>query len=110
MATERAAFANQIGELSFPALIRAVDRGASLDFDAGPGRKWGYGLLLTTTSQPGMRAVGSGGWAGLCNTHFWVDPAAEITAAVYTQALPYAEPRVFRHYVGFETALYASLA
>jgi methyl acetate hydrolase len=108
-ATVEAAFANQIGELDFPAAIKTADPGASLDFNVGPGLKWGYGLLLTTRGQPGMRAVGSGGWAGLCNTHFWIDPVTGITGAIYTQVLPYAEPRVFQHYVGFEKALYSSL-
>ena len=57
-----------------------------------------------------MRAAGSGAWAGLFNTHFWVDRATGVTGAVYTQSLPFAEPRVFALYPAFESALYASLA
>ena len=72
--------------------------------------KWGLGLLLTTEQQPDMRAPGSGAWAGLFNTHFWVDPATGMTGAIYTQSLPFAEPRVFAVYPAFEQALYASLA
>ena len=56
-----------------------------------------------------MRAVGSGAWAGLINTHFWVDRASGVTGAVYTQTLPFLEPRVFQVYVDFEQALYASI-
>ena len=63
----------------------------------------------TREQQPGMRAAGSGAWAGLMNTHFWVDRASGVTGAVYTQTLPFVEPRVFQVYVDFERALYASL-
>jgi CubicO group peptidase (beta-lactamase class C family) len=75
----------------------------------GPGLKWGHGLLLNTLGQPGMRAVGSGAWAGLFNTHFWVDPSSGITAAIYTQLLPFLEPGALRLYFDFEQALYAAL-
>jgi len=108
-ATVDAAFTNQIGELDFPASIATGDPASSDDFNAGPGHKWGLGLLLNTEAEPGMRAAGSGAWAGLCNTHFWVDRASGVTGAVYTQSLPFVEPRVFQAYIDFERALYASL-
>jgi methyl acetate hydrolase len=109
-ATVEAAFRNQIGELEFPAAIATADPGSTADFVAGPGLKWGLGLLLNPEDQPGMRAAGSGAWAGLFNTHFWVDPASGVTGAIYTQSLPFVEPRVFALYPAFEQALYASLA
>ena len=108
--TVDAAFRNEIGELDFPAAIRTADPGASDDFNAGPGMKWGLGLLMNAAGTDGMRAAGSGAWAGLFNTHFWVDPASGVTGAVYTQSLPFVEPRVFALYPAFERALYASLA
>lgn len=107
--TVDAAFANQIGELDFPPAIKTADPAATYDFNGGPGLKWGLGLLLNTQQQPGMRAVGSGAWAGLFNTHFWVDPTTRVTGAIYTQTLPFVEPRVFQVYIDFERALYASL-
>jgi methyl acetate hydrolase len=109
-ATVEAAFRNEIGELEFPATIATADPGSSADFEAGPGLKWGLGLLLNPEDTPGMRAAGSGAWAGLFNTHFWVDPASGVTGAIYTQSLPFVEPRVFALYPAFEQALYASLA
>jgi methyl acetate hydrolase len=104
-----AAFRNEIGELEFPAAIKTADPGSSDDFNAGPGLKWGLGLLLNPMDTDGMRAAGSGAWAGLFNTHFWVDPASGVTGAIYCQTLPFAEPRVFALYEAFERALYASL-
>jgi len=108
-ATVDRAFTNQIGELDFPPEIRTADPGSTDDFNAGPGFKWGLGLLLNSEQQPGMRAAGSGAWAGLMNTHFWADRASGVTGAIYTQTLPFVEPRVFQVYVDFERALYASI-
>jgi methyl acetate hydrolase len=101
-------FANQIGALEFPPEISTVDPTVTADFNVGPGFKFGLGLLLNSEPQPGRRAAGSGAWAGIFNTHFWVDRATGITGAIYTQTLPFVEPRVFQVYVDFEAALYAS--
>ncbi len=108
-ATVERAFTNQIGDLDFPPAIASADPGSTADFNAGPGFKWGLGLLLNTEQQPGMRAAGSGAWAGIFNSHFWVDRTSGVTGAIYTQTLPFVEPRVFQVYVDFERSLYASL-
>jgi CubicO group peptidase (beta-lactamase class C family) len=107
--TVDAAFTNQIGALDFPPEIPTADPASSMSFNAGPGWKWGYGLLLNTEDLPGMRRAGSGAWAGLLNTHFWVDRTTGITGAIYTQFLPFVTPEAFQMYQDFERALYASL-
>jgi methyl acetate hydrolase len=106
--TVAAAFTNQIGDLEFPAEMPTAHPELSAPLSVGPGWKWGYGLLLNQVDVPGMRAAGSGSWAGLFNTHFWVDPASGITAAIYSQTLPFFDPAAFQVYVEFEMALYAS--
>jgi methyl acetate hydrolase len=108
-ATVDAAFSNQIGDLDFPAEIPTADPTATNTFAAGPGFKWGYGLLLNTNDIPGARRAGSGSWAGLLNTHFWVDRTTGITAAIYSQFLPFLTDPAFQLYQAFEGALYASL-
>jgi CubicO group peptidase (beta-lactamase class C family) len=80
-----------------------------LDFNVGPGFKFGYGLLLNTEDIPGRRAAWSGAWAGLCNTHFWVDRTTGVTGAIYTQTLPFVAAAAFQMYTNFETALDACL-
>jgi methyl acetate hydrolase len=107
-ATVDAAFTNQIGELDFPPVIPTADPSSSADFEVGPGWKFGYGLILNTEDVPGRRRAGSGAWAGLLNTHFWVDRTAGITGAIYTQFLPFVTPEAFQMYADFETALYGS--
>lgn len=103
------AFANQIGDLDWPAAIATAEPATTADFNAGPGYKFGFGLLRNTADIPGMRRAGSGAWAGIFNTHFWVDRTAGVTGAVYTQTLPFVEPEVFQVYADFERALYEAL-
>ena len=108
--TVDAAFTNQIGELDFPPHIPTADPSATHEFNAGPGWKWGYGLLLNTDDLPGMRRAGSGAWAGLCNTHFWVDRTTGICASIYSNFLPFVTPEAFALYNHYEQALYAALS
>jgi len=107
--TVDAAFRNQIGDLDFPADLPTADPVSSCDFHAGTGYKWGYGLLLNTADIPGMRRAWSGSWAGLCNTHFWVDRTAGVCASIYSNFLPFVTPEAVTMYNDFERALYASL-
>jgi CubicO group peptidase (beta-lactamase class C family) len=108
-ATVDAAFTNQIGDLDFPAEIPTADPASSGPLSVGPGFKWGYGLLLNTSDRPGMRRAGSGAWAGLCNTHFWVDRSTGICASIYSNFLPFVTPEAFQLYSDFERALYTAL-
>lgn len=107
--TVDAAFTNQIGDLDFPPAIPTADPTATHEFNAGPGYKWGLGLLLNTQDVPGMRRAGSGAWAGLCNTHFWVDPTTGICASIYSNFLPFVPPEALALYADYEKALYAAL-
>ncbi|MEW6473273.1 MAG: serine hydrolase domain-containing protein [Actinomycetota bacterium] len=106
--TVQAAFRNQIGALYFPPEIKTADPMVTCDIALGPGLKWGLGLLLNEEPVPGMRAAGSGAWAGVFNTHFWVDPTNRLTGSIFTQTLPFADPAAFQLLIDYEPALYAS--
>jgi methyl acetate hydrolase len=106
--TVKAAFRNQIGALDFPAEIKSADPMVTCDIALGPNLKWGLGLLLNQEGLPGMRAPGSGAWAGVFNTHFWVDPTNRLTGAIFTQLLPFADPAAFGLLIDYELALYAN--
>ncbi len=103
------AFRNQIGELDFPAELPTADPASTCTFRAGPGYKWGYGLLLNTADIPGMRRAWSGAWAGLCNTQFWMDRTTGVCGSIYSNFLPFVTPEAVAMYNDFERALYASL-
>ena len=103
-------FINQIGDLDFPSRIASAAPATTNTFTAGPGHKWGYGLLLNAEDIAGRRRAGSGAWAGLLNTYFWVDRSAGIAGGIYTQSLPFVTREVIKMYNEFEEALYASLS
>jgi methyl acetate hydrolase len=103
------AFSNQIGDLDFPSEIPSADPASTCELNLGPGFKWGYGLLLNTSDIPGMRRAWSGAWAGLCNTHFWVDRTTGVCGSIYSNFLPFVTPEALKMYNDFERALYASL-
>lgn len=107
--TVDAAFSNQIGDLDFPEALATADPQSSNTLALGRGFKWGYGLLLNTHDIPGQRRAWSGAWAGLLNTHFWVDRTTGVTAAIYSQFLPFVTDPALALYQNFEVALYASL-
>ena len=107
--TVDAAFTNQIGELDFPAELPTADPAVACTFLAGPGFKWGYGLLLNTADIPGMRRAWSGAWAGLCNTQFWIDRTAGVCGSIYSNFLPFVTPEAVKLYNDFERGVYAAL-
>jgi len=108
--TVDAAFSNQIGELDVPAVIPTADPPISDTIEFGPGFKWGFGLLLNTADIPGARRGGTGAWAGLFNTHFFIDRTSGVCASIYTNSLPFgSRDEAWQTYSDFEAALYASL-
>jgi methyl acetate hydrolase len=108
--TVREMFINQVGALDFPALLSTVEPSWCCDIESGPDRKWGWGLQLTTRDTPRARRAGSGSWMGMFNTYFWVDPAAGVAGALFSQCQPLATPEVLRVYRAFEEAVYATAA
>lgn len=109
-ATVDSAFQNQIGSLDFPAEIPTADPPITDTMYAGPGWKWGYGLMLNNDDIPGRRRAGTGAWAGLFNTHFFIDRTTGIAASIYTNSLPFiTHDEAWKMYVDFEQALYAAL-
>jgi len=108
-ATVEDAFRNHIGALNWPPSQPTAHPELSAQVDLGPNLKWGLGLLLNEDQAPGMRAPFSGAWAGLFNTHFWVDPNSGVTGSIFSQVLPFADPPALQMYIDYEAALYASL-
>lgn len=80
------------------------------DMDPLPGipKTWGLSFMINERAVPGGRAAGSLAWAGLANTHFWIDPAGGIACALLTQVLPFGDPEVMALLEGLERAVYAT--
>jgi CubicO group peptidase (beta-lactamase class C family) len=101
------AFTDQIAPLTFPESLPSADPTLACDFNLGPGWTWGHGFLLNTVDLPGMRKANSGAWAGLFNSHFWIDRSSGIAGALYTQALPFGTPEILQLCFEVEMAAYA---
>jgi methyl acetate hydrolase len=87
---------------SNPALSRNFPVGAGKD-------KWGLGFQLASDKLPNRRSPGSGTWAGIFNTHFFIDPSREIGVIVMMQTLPFYDEASMKVYAGVEEALYKNL-
>ena len=87
---------------AIPALSRNFPLGAGKD-------RWGLGFQLAAEKAPNRRASGSGTWAGIFNTHFFIDPSTEIGVIVMMQTLPFYDEASMKVYAGVEEAVYRFL-
>lgn len=88
-------------QAAIPALTREVE------FLPGIRTSWGYSFLVNEEDVPGGRRAGSGSWAGLGNTHYWIDRASGIAGVWATQLLPFYDPAAADGAAAFERAVYA---
>jgi CubicO group peptidase (beta-lactamase class C family) len=103
-------FTDSLGGLPLPAVIRSAVPELTNDIPSLPVRAgWGLGLHLFLEDLPGMRAAGSGDWAGLLNCYYWIDRAGGVAGGVLTQVLPFFDAQVVQLAVGVEQAVYAQL-
>lgn len=102
--------ANAIGDLSIPR-ISSQNLNVSADVDLFPGTRLthSFAAIRCEENVPGKRSAGSQGWAGVLNTHWWIDPAKDTAAVLMTQTLPFMEPRFMALYDRFESTVYANV-
>jgi CubicO group peptidase (beta-lactamase class C family) len=82
----------------------------SKNFPVGAGKdKWGLGFQLAAEKLPNRRSPGSGTWAGIFNTHFFIDPSRELGVVVMMQTLPFYDEASMKVYAGAEEAVYSHL-
>ena len=105
----RTMFENHSGNVVVQKQV-STNQGLSRDFPVGAGEdKWGLGFQLAAAKRPNMRSPGSGTWAGIFNTHFFIDPAREIGVVVMMQTLPFYDEASMKVYAGVEDLVYKNL-
>jgi CubicO group peptidase (beta-lactamase class C family) len=109
--TVRVMTSNQIGPVVVETMPAALPRrSATFPFGAGTD-KFGLGFQIAATDGTSSheRSAGSYTWAGINNTHFWVDPARGIGAVVLTQVLPFYNATSMDVLKRFERLMYEHL-
>ena len=102
---------NQIGGIEAGILTTtAPARSADTDFFPGASLKWGLATMINAEPGPNGRGAGTLTWAGLSNTHYWIDPARRVAGVLMAQVLPFGDPPAMRLYGQFERAVYDALA
>jgi methyl acetate hydrolase len=90
----------------------AADTARSRPFPTGAGEDaWGFGFQIAAPgpARQGVRHAGSLTWAGINNTHYFIDPDAGIGVLVLMQTLPFYDEGAMRVYRGLEERLYKAL-
>jgi len=102
-------FENHTGSVTVP-LQQSTNLSLSKNFPTGAGKDhWGLGFQLAAEKAANRRSPGSGTWAGIFNTHFFIDPAKEIGVVVMMQTLPFYDEKSMGVYAGVEEAVYKNL-
>ena len=108
--TVELAFSDQLEGAPLPTIMHSQMPLLSNDVPALPQRQaWGLGFHLMLEDIPGMRHAGTGDWAGLFNSFFWIDRASGLAGALFTQVLPFFDLPVIQTLLGFESAVYAAV-
>lgn len=79
------------------------------DFSKGMPLDHGISGVINMEDEPGKRKKGSMMWAGLCNGHWFIDPASGIGATLFTNILPQPDAAVSRVWDELERAVYGDL-
>jgi methyl acetate hydrolase len=100
--TIRAMTSNHLGGLKVERQP-AADAARSKPYPLGAGADtWGLGFQLAAKpAAPSARGEGSYSWAGINNTHFWVDPSRRVGVVVLMQVLPFYDDAA----IGFLTEI-----
>ena len=106
-ATAQMALRNHIGSIVLPEMMKSAVPDLSNDVPGLPvPQNWGLGFHLTQADLPGMRSRGTGDWAGLFNSFYWIDRSKGVGGVLMTQVLPFFDMPVIETLMGFEMAVY----
>ena len=98
----RTLFENHMGKVVVQPQ-ESANQALSRNFPLGAGKdRWGLGFQLAAEKQANRRSPGSGTWAGIFNTHFFIDPDKELGVVVMMQTLPFYDDASMNVYAGVE--------
>ncbi|WP_299630224.1 serine hydrolase domain-containing protein [uncultured Roseobacter sp.] len=98
--------ADQMQGLTFQDMVTAAPP-LTADVAMPEGTTHSFAFVRAEADVPHARRAGSQSWAGVCNTHYWIDSTSELAAVIMTQSLPFVEEPYMRTYRAYEEGLYA---
>jgi methyl acetate hydrolase len=108
--TVELAFSDHLAGVVLPEVMHSAIPELCNDVPSLPvAQSFGLGFHLVLENIPGMRWAGTGDWAGLFNCYYWIDRAAGVTGALFTQVLPFYDARIVESAAGFEQGVYAEV-
>ena len=70
---------------------------------------WGLGFHLIEIDLPGGARSGTGDWAGIFNTYYWIDRATGVGGALMTQVLPFFDMKIVEALFALQAAVYSQV-
>jgi methyl acetate hydrolase len=104
---------DQMRGIRIPApVLVSIAPGISRDAEifAGARRTHTAGFFMNLDALPGRRGASSLSWAGILNTHYWIDPGSDIASIFFTQMLPFCDTDLMTSLDDFERAVYRQFA
>ena len=102
---------NQIGDIFIETQPDALPE-RTKPFPIGAGKdKFGLGFQIQSADPQyaKYRSPGSLSWAGINNTHFWIDPKRQVAAIVLMQVLPFYDDDAIKVLRDIEEIVYRNL-
>ena len=99
---------NQIGDMRAGFMPTAIPSIAG-SFDNLPDQHtgWGLGFLINPETGPNGRSPGSLAWAGIFNSYYWIDPAADVAGVFITQMTPFGDAGALAAFGALERLAYS---
>jgi methyl acetate hydrolase len=102
------AFRDHLGGVPYPEVIESAMPELTNTVQNLPIKHgWGLGFHLGLDDLEGMRRAGTGDWAGIFNSYYWIDRASGLGGVFLTQVLPFFDQPCVEAAVAVEVAAYA---
>ncbi len=85
-------------------------RSNDAEFFEGQRKTWSTAFMINEEKAPTGRNPGSLAWAGIANTYFWIDPAANLGGIILMQIMPFADGPALDAFAAFERAVYEAVS
>jgi CubicO group peptidase (beta-lactamase class C family) len=103
-------FTDQLQGTPLPTpILKSSMPAISVDVEPCPGTRKSHtaAFFRNEDAVEGLRNVGSVTWAGVLNTHYWLDPEAGLATVFMTQMLPFCDPALMASYEAFERRVFS---